>query len=504
MVTFHTFYHGSSFSARNVFALKVNNWDDFGFRTTFEAYYFDEDGVERKIGTVNIMFAGQTDATSTSDRLQEPFESLDETFCSLGGQSYYEELMGLPEDVRTRILSGLQDCVFNQEVFERFRAEDGFRVSLLRSAVDDDVINRYPRILRGEAQLTAFNFSFSPNGIDQTLQFDVEPNSTPPTNIHVLIGSNGVGKSRILAGLSETLTPQSGDVQDSFPIEGTVGFTQDQPFTPFVPTDGKFRKVMVTAFSAFDQFPAKVDAVYEGVEYTYLGLKRTRFNNENEAKLLELDDLTESFARSCKVCLDGVRKVRWERALRTLSSDPLLKDLEQFLPLPSPECLAKVVEEFGKMSSGHRIVFYSITKMVEFVDEYTLLIIDEPENHLHPPLLASYMRAVSELMINRNGVAIVATHSPIVLQEVPKSCVTVLNRVGEAYSFHPLEIESFGENVGALTRSVFHLQVQNSGFYSMLSEECSSASFSEVYDKFDGQIGAEGLAQLQFLDRTKE
>ena len=60
----------------------------------------------------------------------------------------------------------------------------------------------------------------------------------------------------------------------------------------------------------------------------------------------------------------------------------------------------------------------------------TLVLLDEPEAHLHPPLLSAFTRALSDLLIYRNGVAIIATHSPVVLQEVPKSCVWKLRRSG--------------------------------------------------------------------------
>lgn len=46
---------------------------------------------------------------------------------------------------------------------------------------------------------------------------------------------------------------------------------------------------------------------------------------------------------------------------------------------------------------------------------------DEPEEHLHPPLVAAFIRALSNLLTYRNGVGIVATHSPVIVQEVPKN-----------------------------------------------------------------------------------
>lgn len=58
----------------------------------------------------------------------------------------------------------------------------------------------------------------------------------------------------------------------------------------------------------------------------------------------------------------------------------------------------------------------------------TLVLIDEPESHLHPPLLSAFIRALSDLLLDRNGLSIIATHSPVVLQEVPKRCVWKINR----------------------------------------------------------------------------
>jgi predicted ATP-dependent endonuclease of OLD family len=97
-------------------------------------------------------------------------------------------------------------------------------------------------------------------------------------------------------------------------------------------------------------------------------------------------------------------------------------------------------------------------------------LLDEPEAHLHPPLLSAFIRALSDLLVNRNGVAIIATHSPVVLQEVPKICVWKIWRNGREVVVERPEIETFAENVGILTRKVFGLEVANSGFHKLLSE----------------------------------
>lgn len=64
------------------------------------------------------------------------------------------------------------------------------------------------------------------------------------------------------------------------------------------------------------------------------------------------------------------------------------------------------------------------------------------------------MRALSTLLIKKNSVAIITTHSPVVLQEVPKNCVYLLSQT----KAERLDIETFGESVSTLTRDVFGLE----------------------------------------------
>ncbi len=99
-----------------------------------------------------------------------------------------------------------------------------------------------------------------------------------------------------------------------------------------------------------------------------------------------------------------------------------------------------------------------MTRLVELVSERTLVLIDEPEAHLHPPLAASFVRALSGLLAQRNGVAILATHSPVIAQEVPSNCVSLFFRDGASIGIERPEVETFAENVGLLTREIFRVE----------------------------------------------
>jgi predicted ATP-dependent endonuclease of OLD family len=138
--------------------------------------------------------------------------------------------------------------------------------------------------------------------------------------------------------------------------------------------------------------------------------------------------------------------------------------------------------------------------LVETVEEKTLVLLDEPEAHLHPPLLSAFVRALSDLLVNRNGVAIIATHSPVVLQEVPQSCVWKIRRSGRELIAERPEQETFGENVGVLTREIFGLEVTDSGFHTLLKSAVENATdYADVVRRFDGQVGGEAKAIIRSL-----
>jgi predicted ATP-dependent endonuclease of OLD family len=142
----------------------------------------------------------------------------------------------------------------------------------------------------------------------------------------------------------------------------------------------------------------------------------------------------------------------------------------------------------------------TITKLVETVEDRSLVLLDEPEAHLHPPLLSAFIRALSDLLTNRNGVAIIATHSPVVLQEVPADCAWIIRRNGRIVQAERPQVETFGENVGVLTREVFSLEVTDSGFHKLLRDSLSDLdSFEEVLERFDNKLGGEARALIRAI-----
>ena len=139
--------------------------------------------------------------------------------------------------------------------------------------------------------------------------------------------------------------------------------------------------------------------------------------------------------------------------------------------------------------------------MIAKVGEKSLVLIDEPETHLHPPLLSSFVRMLSDLMREKNGVAIITTHSPVVLQEVPKKCATKLSRSGNKVRTYRPQIETFGASVSSLTSEVFGLEVTRTGYHKYLREALyeSNGSFAAASARFNDELGNEARMILRTL-----
>jgi hypothetical protein len=274
------------------------------------------------------------------------------------------------------------------------------------------------------------------------------------------------------------------------------------------------------AFSAFDEFEPHStprDRRSNELQYTYIGLKKIARSDADEGGgLKDSQALAMEFGLSVKVCLQRSRVGRWKRALEMLESDPIFADAQVAelaaeidddgaLRTDDEGLRVRAREVFRGLSSGHKIVLLTVTRLVESVEERTLVLIDEPEAHLHPPLLSAFIRALSGLLVNRNGVAIIATHSPVVLQEVPRDCVWQLQRSGDAVAADRPQLETFGENVGTLTHEVFGLEVMKSGFQQMIADAVSvHDTYDEVLSAFGGSIGSEGRALIQALLAAKD
>src|SRR5581483_4898689 len=129
------------------------------------------------------------------------------------------------------------------------------------------------------------------------MPFSVEPDSQPPTNVHVVIGRNGVGKSTLLNNIAEQI------------VDASDGQTNRVPSAEWE----QFSNIVSVSFSAFDDFaPSSASRnPAEGLPHEYVGLKRVSVRSEDETPIVTTknpDALSKEMGEALAVCLLGARR----------------------------------------------------------------------------------------------------------------------------------------------------------------------------------------------------
>ncbi|PQJ30077.1 AAA family ATPase, partial [Rubritalea profundi] len=482
-------------------------------------YYSSSDqDFPKKIGELKI---GAFDFTQGRPPLDTEFESFPDHYFSLGQEdTYYENLNEIGDTYRAEALIALRDIAANDSIYQEVKELEITKISVTRGVKESWILNQFRRMTKGAARLTEYDFLYNlprargDQSSGRTLSFVVKPESLPPSNIHVLIGRNGVGKSRTLNKMAKSLIyPSRSAAQHGNFVTRTGSRMQAGNYL--------FSNLVSVSFSAFDDFD--LSAEDSELTYKYIGLRRTSNRGAPVGTPKSPDMLANDFHENFCACSAASAKTRrLKLVIERLSNDTLFaytnplclfEMWESHKPaVDTPEAWSianeghrlEVCKWFKKLSSGHQIILLTLTALVEHTEEKTLVLLDEPEGHLHPPLIAAFIRALSDLLTDRNGVAIVATHSPVILQEVPKSCVWRMDRYGADVSLSRPTIETFGENTGILTREIFGIIVDQAGFHSLLEQAVDNfVSFDEAMEDFNGSLGFEAQAILRNLFATK-
>ncbi len=478
---------------------KLDDW--FTFETQYSMNDVDGNGDSYRIGYVKIGQVGQTERRAI---LSESFQELDQSFFSLGSsEDYYLNLQTYLGENMESVLVALNDVAYNLDLYEQYKFENVMRISLMRDITKATLEGQFNRMAHGGARLTNYSFvyttptCFSGESID--LEFNVIADSKPPTNIHSLIGKNGVGKTTLLRNMLHSVeSTQYSDLWGGFDVRM------------------RFSNVVFISYSAFDM-PIMEDELINherSIPYNYVGLIGKKDDGKKYIK--DIDALASDFSESLYIVAKGRKRKLWETVISILNSGKAFSNngianwTDNALKIAKDngknrkkdeeyEVFHKdISEKFNKLSSGHKVILLTLVKLVRLVEEKTLVIMDEPEEHLHPPLVSAFIRALSYLLIYRNGVGIIATHSPVIVQEIPRKCVWKIRRENDVLVSERPMIETFGENLGDLTSEIFGYEVMESGFHKMLFDEAQKThEYERALRNFGEELGKEARSILK-------
>jgi hypothetical protein len=113
--------------------LVQDNWDDYGYKSTFHVTLHLSKKESIDLGSVKIVEVDQTGGYT--DMPRKPFTQLDEGFASLGADlDYYETLYKLGREVFEPYLSALHDIAYDDDAKALVEDTEGYRCRFSRGS----------------------------------------------------------------------------------------------------------------------------------------------------------------------------------------------------------------------------------------------------------------------------------------------------------------------------------------------------------------------------------
>jgi len=449
-----------------------DGWNDFRYYTLFRLHYYQDLDRQTEIGYLKIL---QKDAKSTE--LPTSFDQLSNQFCSLGTDlEYYKKIKEVLEDHGREVLSSLNDCAIDRDIRRRFEKLPGFNTSLLRSSDSEKALEQAQDVLAGLSSAYNFDFEFSCKlrGADEKHSVHIDFGSLHhaiPSRVFCLIGKNGTGKTQFLAKLALGLSGHR-TLRNSF-----------RPGRPL------FSKTIFVSYSCFDEIERPIPS--DKFSYFYCGFRDQRGTiNKNEFQKMLIADIRKIMGSSDKI-------EQWVSILSPIIEAENLRDVLRDLESGRAVSLYEKLD----LGSGQNIIFSFVSQILGNITKDSLILFDEPEMHLHPNAISQLIRILYELLTKTESYAIVATHSPIIIQQIPSKYVRVFERLGNIPLVREIQIESFGENLTSITDEIFG-NIDEEDYYKtvlrQLRQEFGPRFLNQI---FDGRLSFNAKV---FFESTKD
>ncbi len=500
------------------FLLEENSsWDDYGYHTSFFLHATAKltGNNTRALGYISIMCVDRSlkewDAALLTKKIgyENTFYELPPDFCSLSTSlNLYKQLHRYLTSEQRRVFEKSFNMILDSDspYYQRVRDTECFNKSLLRNTdIGDYALIFGKEKLREnfrQYELRSKGFTVKYENCDDEIALDFSPIKIKdekgifPNGIISFIGKNGSGKSTFLYRLATELFASA--------INRKI---------KIIPEDIVVSQLMLFSYSPFDDFILPIQCNEQSLKKWYFDFQKFK-ETKNEAfkpRFIycgirdiehELNEIINAGGNSFfdetgnykegnrlgKTFLVDTTKMSNEcRIAIEAAQDKFGKDWETFIAnlyqaipeliptidyLNDRACLvfeeAKWNECFKKLSTGHKFFLHAMSCLIAYCEENAVIMFDEPENHLQAPLLSFMMKEIGRILARRSSVMLVATHSPVILQETLSSNVRVVRRSEENVIIQKPEIETYGASFGAISSYVFGLNTDMVSYFNVL------------------------------------
>lgn len=521
------------------FFLEENDWNDYGYQTTYYLHASAQltRGKTECLGSLRIMRKGQS--IDDNYLLREHygndfFMELPNDFVSLsmdvdlyvGINRYLKNKEDRLSVIRAlHLIFGIDSDYYDKSL----ESDICFVKSLLRdnSSLDSFALKKGFALLNSSEYLydlrkESLNVKFQhvSNAIDLNFTSVVDDDDPRlPNGVIVFIGKNGCGKSTAIYRLAKLMYT---DPTQRFRLKDDVGEIE--------PNNIGVSKIFLISYSPFDNFilPTSYSSDYikllksgEDVNsrFVFCGirdivkeeseilkeikektddqrLQKMLSDRKNKTYLKDISSLANEFATALSLVISDIcqKGQKWSSFLDNcrINQPSLFEDIKDLRYGKTKRFFA---EKFMSLSTGHKFLMHTYARLLAYLDDNCLLLFDEPENHLHPPLLSFMISEIRKLLTDSHSVMFISTHSPVILQETFAKNVFVVRKIEKITSITQPQIETYGANISAITSEVFDLTTDVTKYHDAINhlfekwKMKDKASLESMLNEFEEKIG---------------
>lgn len=461
-----------------------DNWNDFHFRSRVELRFRANNSEEEFKTDAFLGFLDEEqDSSNGIDRLNKILERASTGMLSAEEFKFFTMLPTMEDyrkivrtlgvDVAAEVLTAARDLVAAAELrsadwVEAAVATQIFSLSFVRDSEAYFAFKNSGPILRGlqEEELgrlsktLQISFTLAGRQSPHDLRFEFDHTAALPRRMAILIGENGVGKSQALGRIARAAIdarPELRGEHNQRPaISRLLAFAPTNEAESVFPSDRRKRSRM---------------------RYRRFSMNRSRRSKTNEY----ISDLIVQVARSHQTIKE---RSRWEILTNTLTAIRQVEEIclpteafgeQGFTPVLTLNTASeqqrllrfssidlrrepmRVVQGVGYPLSSGELSFLKFAAQVSLhIENGSLLLLDEPETHLHPQFISRFVWLLNRLLADTGSAAIVATHSAYFVREVFREQVTVLRiDANNLVRTEPAVLRTFGADIGAISYFVF-------------------------------------------------
>jgi ABC-type cobalamin/Fe3+-siderophores transport system ATPase subunit len=473
------------------FYLEQDSWNDYGFFTLYHFHIggkYTSNNSPLYIGDIRIQKKGQQVGEKfLLDKNIHKVLPIDFISYTSDIDFYLKLNKMLPFDVRYSLAYAMNMVVLDASKYEKEMKDDecyntslteGNNIDISDAQIAKDLLIKEGKIFYDVNKDIKLHLKNINDPLE--LNFGVKnnaPKDIMPNRMCVIIGRNGCGKSTVIYRLCRLL---AADVNSRSVVKDDIGFIE--------PSDVFFTKVIMFSYNSLDNFTLPINSDSDVIlgRFIYCGLRDVKQEgysakdktlhykericiedrqNINVCKGVEF--LAKEFVtKFSAICSNKYKQSILTKSINIIEAEESCISIGEELKKYNPQTLLdklsvtqkeQLLNYFLNLSTGHKFILHSLVHLIDLVQPSSIAIFDEPENHLHPPLLAVYMKAIRYILKKRNAVMLVATHSPVILQETLASNAIIIRKDGNIISLGRPPIQTFGENLDRINAEVFSL-----------------------------------------------